>query len=307
MSEIKKTDEVKKNSVLVIDDEGSNIMALTHILSSDYIVYAAKNGQKGLEAAEKYLPDVILLDIIMPEMDGYAVISLLKNSEKTRDIPVVFITGLSNQADEEKGLSLGAADYISKPFSPAIVKLRVRNQIRMLNQLRIIEQVSMIDQLTSIPNRRGFDSRMDMEWIRAIRENTLISVLIMDVDKFKVYNDTYGHQQGDVCLQTVAKTISRSLNRPGDFAARWGGEEFVVLLPGTDINGALKIAERIRKNISEVVICCADGTDTTVTISIGVKTQAPSLDSSRLNFINEADKALYKAKETGRNRVCHAE
>jgi len=299
-------DESRKNSVLIVDDENSNIMALTHILSSLYTVYAAKNGQKALEAAERYLPDVILLDILMPEMDGYAVISVLKNSEKMRDIPVVFITGLGNANDEEKGLSLGAADYISKPFSPAIVKLRVKNQIKMLNQLRIIEQISMLDQLTSIPNRRGFDNRMDMEWIRAIRENTLISVLIMDVDKFKVYNDTYGHQQGDAVLQTVAITVTQSLGRPGDFAARWGGEEFVVLLPNTDLNGALHIAEKIRMNISNVVIPCADGTDTKVTVSIGVKTQAPGQDSSRASFIAEADKALYKAKESGRNRVCHA-
>jgi diguanylate cyclase (GGDEF)-like protein len=299
-------DESKKNSVLIVDDENANIMALTHILSPVYTVYAAKNGQKAIEAAERYLPDVILLDIIMPEMDGYAVIAALKNSEKMREIPVVFITGLNNADNEEKGLALGAADYISKPFSPAIVKLRVKNQIKMLNQLRIIEQISMLDQLTSIPNRRGFDSRMDMEWIRAIRENTLISMLIMDVDKFKVYNDTYGHQQGDVVLQAVAITIAQSLNRPGDFSARWGGEEFVVLLPNTDLNGALHIAEKIRLNVSNLSIPCADGTDTKVTVSIGVKTQAPHQNSSRDSFITEADKALYKAKESGRNRVCHA-
>jgi diguanylate cyclase (GGDEF)-like protein len=300
-------DETKKNSVLIVDDENSNIMALTHILSPDYAIYAAKNGQNGITAAEKYHPDVILLDIIMPEMNGHAVIKALKNSEKTSDIPVIFITGLSNTDDEEKGLNMGAADYISKPFSPAIVKLRVQNQIKMLNQLRIIEQISMIDQLTSIPNRRGFDNRMDMEWVRAIRENTLVSILIMDVDKFKVYNDTYGHQQGDMALRAVAKTLTRSLDRSGDFAARWGGEEFVVLLPNTDLKGALNIAEKIRLNISNVIIPCADGTETKVTISIGVKTHAPRQDSSRESFISEADRALYKAKETGRNRVCHSD
>ena len=296
----------EKNTVLIVDDEPPNIVALMHILSPVYTVYAANNGQKAIETAEKYLPDVILLDIIMPEMDGYDVLQELKKSEKTCDIPVIFITGLNKEDDEEKGLTLGAADYISKPFNSAIVKLRVKNQIKMLNQLRIIEQISMIDQLTSIPNRRGFDSRMDMEWIRAIRENSLISILIMDVDKFKVYNDTYGHQQGDKVLKAVASSVLQALQRPGDFGARWGGEEFVVLLPNTDLNGALHIAEKIRVNISNLVIHCADGTDTKVTISIGVKTQAPRQDSSRENFINEADKALYKAKETGRNRVCYS-
>ena len=299
-------DESKKNTVLIVDDESFNLMELTHILNSEYNVLTVKNGQNAIKVAEKQLPDVILLDIIMPEMDGYAVIAALKNSEVTKNIPVIFISGLTSSGDEEKGLLLGAADYIGKPFIPAIVKLRVKNQIKMLNQLRIIEQISMIDQLTSIPNRRGFDSRMDMEWIRAIRENTLISVLIMDVDQFKVYNDTYGHKQGDVVLQVVAITMTQSLNRPGDFAARWGGEEFVVLLPNTDLKGALHIAEQIRLNISNASIPCPDGTETKVTVSIGVKTQSPGQNSSRDSFVAEADKALYKAKEAGRNRVCHA-
>jgi len=296
-------EEIKRNSVLIVDDENSNIMTLTHILSPEYTVYAAKNGPNAIAAAEKYLPDVILLDIIMPEMDGYAVIGALKNSEKTREIPVIFITGLSDADDEEKGLALGAADYISKPFSPAIVRLRVKNQIRMLNQFRTIELLSMIDQLTSIPNRRGFDSRLDMEWIRAIRENTSISILMMDVDKFKLYNDTYGHQQGDIVLQTVAQSMTLSLSRPGDFAARWGGEEFVVLLPNTDTEGAYKIAERIRENIGSEVIPLADGTDTGVTVSIGLNTQAPQRHGSKDSFVSDADKALYQAKESGRNRT----
>ena len=297
-------DEPKKSNILIVDDEESNIMALTHILSQNYNVFAVKDGQDAIEIAEEYHPDVILLDIIMPKMNGYAVISALKNSEKARDVPVIFISGLGNADDEEKGLNMGAADYISKPFSSAIVKLRIKNQIQMLNQFRTIELLSMNDQLTAIPNRRGFDKRMDMEWIRAIRENAFISILLMDVDRFKSYNDTYGHQQGDRVLQAVAKIIEESLNRPADFVARWGGEEFVVLLPNTDLNGAVNIAERIRLNISNAVIPCAGGAETKVTISIGVNTQAPGQDSSHDRFISEADKALYKAKETGRDRVC---
>ena len=298
-------EQIKKYKILIVDDEESNILALTHILSPNFTVFAVKDGQDAIEIAEEEQPDVILLDIVMPEMDGYAVIGALKNSEKTRNIPAIFITGLSDSDDEEKGLDMGAADYISKPFSPAIVKLRIMNQIKMLDLIRSIELLSMIDQLTAIPNRRGFDNRLDMEWIRAIRENTFLSIMIMDVDKFKVYNDTYGHQQGDVVLQTVAKTVEQSLNRPGDFAARWGGEEFVVLLPNTDLDGALFIAETIRQNISNAVIPCADGTNTKVTISIGVKTLAPGQKSTHESLLADADKALYTAKETGRNRVCH--
>ena len=248
---------------------------------------------------------MVLLDIIMPEIDGYAVIRLLKNTDKTRDIPIIFITGLKDTDDEEKGLALGAADYISKPFSPAIVKLRVKNQIKMLNQIRMIELLSMQDQLTSIPNRRGFDNQLDMEWIRAIRENTHLSFLIIDFDNFKEYNDTYGHLQGDRALQTIAKTVMQSLSRPGDYVARLGGEEFVVLLPKTDLSGALKIAEKIRLIICSTQIPCAGDEDTTVTVSIGVNAQTPMRVKSRDEFVSEADKALYRAKESGKNRVCY--
>ena len=300
-------DDIKRNSILIVDDENSNILALTHILGPEYVIYAAKSGNKALEAAEKHQPDVILLDIVMPEMDGYALISTLKNTSLTQNIPVIFISGLSKIEDEEKGLALGAADYISKPFVPGIVKLRVQNQIKIINQLRTIELLSLVDQLTSIPNRRGFDNRFELEWVRAIREATPISILMVDVDMFKLYNDTYGHPQGDVVLQVVAKTIANSLNRPGDYAARWGGEEFAVLLPNTDGPGAFHVAEIIRNNIANEIILCADGTQTQITVSIGTNTQIPPRNGSGDRFISYADKALYMAKQTGRNRVCRAE
>ncbi|MCL2081124.1 MAG: diguanylate cyclase [Oscillospiraceae bacterium] len=296
--------ETAKKSILVVDDENSNIMALSHILSPDYIIYAAKNGQSAIKAVEKHCPDIILLDIIMPEMDGYAVISALKASDKTRNIPVVFITGLTNADDEERGLTLGAADYITKPFSPAIVKLRVRNQIQILDQLHTIERLSMLDQLTELPNRRSFDNRLQAEWGRAARQSEPISILVIDVDKFKIYNDTYGHQQGDVALQAAAKIFEKELKRPGDFAARWGGEEFTVLLPNTSSSGALEVAEQIRARIENLEILCPDGTATGITVSIGVNTWSHERTGTTNNFISSADEALYKAKEAGRNRVC---
>jgi diguanylate cyclase (GGDEF)-like protein len=297
-------DGEKKNSVLIVDDDKTNIMALTHILSNDYTIQAARNGYNAIKAAEQRLPDVILLDVIMPDMDGYTVIRVLKNSEKTRDIPVIFITGLNDAESEEKGLVLGAADYISKPFNPAIVMLRVRNQIQMLNYVHTIERLTLTDQLTGIPNRRSFDNRMNIEWRHAIRGKTPISVLIMDIDGFKAYNDTFGHQQGDVALQTVAKTLEETLRRSNDFVARWGGEEFIALLPGTDLNGAMNIAEILRSNIENTVIPLSDGTESRETISVGINTLTPEQDSVIDSFISGADNALYTAKETGRNKVC---
>jgi len=297
-------DETKKNSILVVDDEKSNLIFLTHILSQEYTIYTAKDGTDAVNKARKLSPDLILLDIVMPGMDGYEVLATLKNLDETKEIPVIFITGLNSSEDEEKGLVLKAADYISKPFRSEIVKLRIRNQIQIVNQLHTIERLSMIDQMTNIPNRRSFDNRLNMEWKRAIREKTPISLLMIDVDKFKVYNDTYGHQQGDIVLKTVAKVFEQTLRRPGDFAARWGGEEFAVLLPVSDIDGALMIAEQIRVNVENSVILCSDGGSTKVTISIGVNTELPNYESSLDSFISRADSALYTAKEKGRNRVC---
>ena len=295
----------KKGSVLIVDDSNGNIIALTDILKSEYTIYAAKNGQKAVELAEEFLPNVILLDIVMPEMDGYETIAMLKSSEKAKDIPVVFITSLNNFEDEEKGLELGAADYISKPFSPAIVKLRVGNQIKMFELLHSIEQLSLEDQLTGIPNRRSFDRQISREWKRAARDKKLLSILLMDIDKFKVYNDTYGHQQGDIALQSFAKVFDKTLKRPGDFGARWGGEEFIALLPDTDLKSALDIAEQIRKNTEDTEILCADGLTTKVTVSIGVNTYTPGDSNTIDSLISGADTALYAAKNKGRNRVCY--
>jgi diguanylate cyclase (GGDEF)-like protein len=292
-----------KNSILIVDDEMSNLMVLTHILGSEYTIYTAKSGANAIEKAREFKPDLILLDIVMPEMDGYEVLGALRKTDETCRIPIIFITGLSSNEDEEKGLSLDAADYISKPLNSKIVKLRVRNQIQIINQLRTIEHLSMIDQLTGIPNRRSFDERLNIEWKHAIRENRPISILIIDIDKFKTYNDVYGHQQGDVVLQKVAGTIQRSLKRPTDLATRWGGEEFVILLPETDLEGGLEVAEHIRENIEQEKIPCADGSTPRVTVSIGVNTQYPTQGSPTESFFSNADKALYVAKELGRNRV----
>ncbi|MCL2084757.1 MAG: diguanylate cyclase [Oscillospiraceae bacterium] len=299
--------EEKKRSILVVDDESSNIMTLSHILSPDYTVYAAKNGQSALKAAEKHLPDVILLDVIMPEMDGYAVITALKASENTKNIPVIFITGLSGDDNEEKGLSLGAADYICKPFSTAIVKIRVMNQIKALEQLRIIERLSMTDQLTDLPNRRCFETRLQTEWRRALRERTPISILVIDVDHFKIYNDTYGHQQGDVALKAVAGAIEQTLKRSGDFSARWGGEEFIALLSNTDLHGALDIAEQIRVSVETLEVPCEDRKASKLTVSIGTNTREYGGESTTDEFISRADMALYEAKKKGRNMVCRVD
>jgi diguanylate cyclase (GGDEF)-like protein len=296
-------DGERKNSLLIIDDEKMNLKVLTHILGSEYTIYTASSGASGIEKARDYKPDLILLDILMPDMDGYETLAELRNDEKTQNIPIIFITGLNSIEDEEKGLSLGTVDYISKPFGAMIVKLRVRNQIKIINQFRTIQHLSMIDQLTNLPNRRSFDERLRIEWNRATREQVPIGFLMIDVDKFKKYNDTYGHQQGDVVLKTVAKVFTQSIKRAGDFVARWGGEEFTVLLPNTVLDGALDLAESIRMNVENAPVPCIDGSANKVTVSIGVSSMIPIQGSSVDALISNADAALYMAKDQGRNRI----
>jgi len=296
--------EDEKYTILIVDDEAINIRALSQVLLPEYTVYMARDGQTAIETAKNVTPDLILLDIIMPDMSGYEVITELKNSDRTREIPVIFITGLGSVEDEEKGFLLGAVDYITKPFNNTIVRVRVRQHMQTIRQLRMIKRLGVIDPLTDIPNRRGFNERLEIEWAHAIRDKTILSILMIDIDHFKNYNDTYGHPQGDVLLQAIAGIFRQTIVRSTDHAARWGGEEFAVLLPGTNIEGALKIAERIRSDVEKTAIPCADGSETHVTISIGVYSQSPEPGDLSSDFVIKADRALYTAKESGRNKVC---
>ena len=295
-------DVQKEFSILIADDEKMNVDMLGGILSPMYNLLVSRNGSRAVELAKEHTPDLILLDVLMPDMTGFEVIKILKGDEKTVNIPVIFITGLSSAEDEARGFALGAVDYITKPFNKAVVKARVNTHLRIVDQMRIIKNIGLIDPLTKIANRRGFENRLTVEWSRAIRDQTPLSLLMMDIDMFKNYNDTNGHLQGDMALKTFVEVSVNSLMRDIDFIARWGGEEFVILLPGTAENGAIQIAERVRSNVEALSIPSDEGGDTRITVSIGVITVVPNMNSSITDFIKKADKALYKAKETGRNR-----
>jgi len=298
----------EKLKILIVEDSKLNQEILRRILEKNYTIILAENGAEALETVKTEHPDLILLDLILPGIDGFDVLTELKKCDSTHSIPIIIISGRSNPDDEVKGLKLGAVDYITKPFNEIVVQARIDTQVRILKQIRIIEEFGFIDTLTNIPNRRQFDQLLIREWNRAKRENLPISILMIDVDHFKMYNDTNGHQQGDVALQTVAGTIASSLKRKTDIAARWGGEEFSVLLPNTAIDGAMQVAEDIRKNIEAASIpCSADDTYHNVTISIGVAQMLPDETTTIANLILQADKALYKAKDTGRNRAYAAE
>jgi diguanylate cyclase (GGDEF)-like protein len=298
------TETTTKPLILIVDDTPTNIQVLAEALRPDYRVKVAPNGKAAFEVIAKGMPDLILLDVMMPEMDGYEVCRRLKTQPETKEIPVIFITAKSDVLDEELGLRLGAVDYIIKPFNLPIVIARVRNHINLKIKSDLLETMAMVDRLTNIPNRRRFDASLEEEWRRAQRNGTHLSLLMIDIDHFKGYNDHHGHSAGDECLKKVAASLSSVVDRPGDLVARWGGEEFIAILPDTDLDGAKKIAEQMRARVEDMAIPHGHSDiSPSVTVSIGVTGQQPQVTDSAAELIEKADHMLYQAKNTGRNRV----
>ncbi|MDN5360845.1 MAG: hypothetical protein PWQ84_1908 [Thermotogaceae bacterium] len=294
----------KKYRILIVDDERSNRKLLSELLSEEFDVVLAKNGSQVFQLLNgEQVIDLVLLDIMLPDMDGYEIIKRMKNNDNQKDIPVIFITVLDSAENEEKAFQLGAVDFITKPFHPSIVKLRVKNQINLIEQKQMLEEMAGIDGLTGINNRRSFDTIYQKEWQKILRYKDPLSLIMIDVDFFKNYNDFYGHGAGDAVLKEIAKAIKNQLNRPEDMVARYGGEEFVVVLPRTEKNGAMQKAEKIRKAVESLAITheksdCAD----VVTISLGGVTHEKE-DGNPEAFLKQSDEMLYKAKSEGRNRV----
>ena len=294
-------------TLLIVDDDKHNRLLLTELFEGEYKIIQAKNGLQALELARAHAPDLILLDVLMPEMDGMAVIRALKRDDATRHIPVIFITALDSAADEELGLDLGAVDYIAKPFHPPIARVRVRNHLQIVHQRRLLEQIAALDGLTGIPNRRRFDEALAQEWSRCQRSGLPLSLIVADVDQFKQYNDTLGHAAGDRVLQEVAAALRQAARRPGDLAARYGGEEFVLLLPETDAPQAQQLAdELLQRMAARKLPHPAASAAPCVTLSLGGITTIPASSVVAPDFFERADAALYQAKAQGRNRWCWA-
>ncbi|MDR1215096.1 MAG: diguanylate cyclase [Treponema sp.] len=304
MEELSKPAPPSKSHILIIDDDKVNHLILDGILASEYELTFTYTAKEAFIFIETEKPDVVLLDIMLPEMDGFDFLKELKSRQETASIPVIVITSLNGFEDEEKVLSLGAVDFIMKPFRPAVVKARIKNQLSVLQHFRTLEKVGFIDELTGIPNRRFFNDRIAVEWKRAERDQKTLSFCMIDVDKFKDYNDTYGHLQGDALLQAVAKVFSLAARRATDFTARLGGEEFGVLLTDASIEAAVEIAEQIRKSIQNLTVLNEKGEPTSVTVSIGVASGAPHAGFGYRLLLAQADAYLYLAKSAGRNNVC---
>ncbi|WP_323665982.1 GGDEF domain-containing response regulator [Aliarcobacter butzleri] len=295
--------EFKKPTILVVDDMTTTLLLLHDLLKDTYEVKIAKSGTKALEILESPNDiDLILLDIEMPDINGYDVLRKIKNNDTIKNIPIIFITGKTSQEDEEYGLNLGAIDYITKPFNNAIVKLRIKNYLNLKIKNDMLEKLSMYDGLTNIRNRRYFDETFEKTFNEIKRDKKSLAVLMIDIDFFKPYNDNYGHGQGDETLRKVAKALEKTIKRASDFVARYGGEEFVILLKNIDKTGLQTVAKNLLEAIRELKITHEySKVEDFVTVSIGVSYCSCPDEITKTELLLKADETLYSVKNSGRN------
>ncbi|MGC9505301.1 diguanylate cyclase domain-containing protein [Baaleninema sp.] len=316
-----------RGDILIVDDVPENLQVLFAMLSeSGYEVRRVINGKQAITAAQVDPPDLILLDIRMPDLDGYTVCEKLKSYSETSEIPVIFLSALDRVLDKVKAFSVGGVDYITKPFQTEEVLVRVQTQLTIQQQKKLLEReiserkkaeialqeanqklkkLANLDGLTQVANRRCFDEYFESEWRRLARDRHPLALLLCDVDRFKLYNDTYGHLAGDDCLRTIAEVMTQAVRRPADLVARYGGEEFAIVLPNTPERGALRVAERLQNLLRKRrLIHDRSPVSDCVTLSIGISCSIPTLDRSPQTAIAQADSALYRAKDDGRNRFC---
>lgn len=326
--------DLNKPTILIVDDNTANLLVLEGILENIKVdIVRATSGNEALGLMLEYNFALILLDVQMPEMNGFEVAELMRISERTRDIPIIFVTAINKEQQYIfKGYEMGAVDYLFKPVEPEILRSKVKifmelyHQKTLLKKQAIIlekkiqeliqvkrqlehankelEDISSIDYLTGIANRRRFINRLEQEWENCLKEDQLISIIMIDVDYFKAFNDHYGHIEGDECLRKIAQTLEMTVRRPRDFVARFGGEEFVVVLTNLSREEALEMAETIRRNVEQIKIPHSKSQVLDhVTISLGIATMFPIKESSPYELLIMADNALYQAKKMGRNRT----
>ncbi|MEW6491537.1 MAG: PleD family two-component system response regulator [Cyanobacteriota bacterium] len=326
-------EQTDKGTILIVDDSPSNLEVVCEFLrDSGFIVLIAQDGERAIHIAQFDSPDVIFLDIIMPGMDGFETCRRLKANESTKDIPVIFMTALSQTAVVVKGFQLGAVDYIIKPSQKEIILARVTTHLtiqKLKHSLQVqntqlqreiqqrqqaeaalqkanqeLHRLVTLDALTQLANRRRFDEYLKKIWLILVREQLPLSLLLCDIDFFKLYNDSKGHQAGDECLYQVAQAMKSAVKRPADLVARYGGEEFAVILPNTPGEGALQVAEEVHSAVRALCIPHPKSPiNKCVTLSLGVSCTIPWYQGSPEALIDAADRGLYQAKQLGRDRA----
>lgn len=299
-----------KPTLLIVDDEPGHVKSFINALGNqNYHIRVAANGVKALEIIfASQPPDLILLDTALPDVDGFHVCQEIKQHNKYQNIPIIFLHSREEDINIEKGLSLGAVDFLSRPFNDPLLKARINNHLELKIKSDLLERYASIDKLTNIPNRQQFDDRMQNEWLRCLRTHSPMSLIMMDIDFFKEFNDNYGQPTGDQCLRQIAKALCEKVKRPGDIIARYGGEKFGAILPTTDKQGALKIALDLQSTIKFLNITHEySDTSNRMTMSFGVATTVATNETSPDQLIVHADTLLMSAKKAGKNTIKHSE
>ncbi|MEP7705594.1 diguanylate cyclase [Paraglaciecola sp. 25GB23A] len=298
-----------RSVLLLVESNNKTLDTLRTMFGQQYIIEVAEDGQQALNLVYELDIDLILSAVEIPIISGLELCKRVNNNPLTQHIPVIFLASAASIEEEQMCLEIGAIDYINQFATPQIIHARIINHMRLVEQQKVFEYVSCTDGLTGLANRMQLDTTLNRVWHAAIRAGYSIGLLMIDIDHFKDYNDQYGHIEGDECLKLVATTIASSKGREEDFAARFGGEEFVLLLPYTDLVGAKRVARQLIKNIQNLNIPAAKSANAEqVTVSVGVAAISPKFNplqnSSPLELINQADINLFKAKRAGRNRIC---
>lgn len=293
-----------KPKLLLVDDQRVNILVLHELFREECEIFMALNGEQALQLCRTVSPDLVLLDVCMDGLDGHEVCRRLKADPQTHHIPIIFVTGNTAEKDEVYGLELGAVDFIVKPINPVIVKARVNTHLTLKRQNDLLRSLVMLDGLTGVANRRKFDEELARSWLQSLREQAELSVIMIDVDYFKHYNDHYGHLKGDSCLQAIAGALEAAVNRPYDLLARYGGEEFACVLPNTRLKDAVVVAERMLAHVKALQLeHLGSDIGQLVTVSLGVAATTANHAVAPQALVEEADRQLYQAKQAGRARV----
>ena len=289
-------------TLLIVDDEAGNIQVLAEALRGEYHIYFATSGEQALEMTTRRRIDLILLDVVMPGIDGFEVLRRLKDNVATRSIPVIFVTAMSDVEDETRGLAMGAVDYVSKPYRLPVVRARINTHLSMKRHRELLEQHAFIDGLTEVGNRRLFDDALPRRWRAALRSGQAMSLVLLDIDHFKAYNDNYGHAVGDRCLKTFARRLAACFNRADDVVARYGGEEFAII-PALDADADFTAClQRLLDALHTLAIPHGySPTADRVTASAGAIRFRPQSDPDPERLVKAADELLYRAKRMGRN------
>ncbi|WP_028867677.1 GGDEF domain-containing response regulator [Psychromonas arctica] len=301
---------LSKQTLMIVDDYPNNLFGMKALFSNDYNVAIKDNGEDAIEYINTNVVDLILLDVDMPVMNGYEVCNILKTNTATRHIPIIFVTSAESVAEEQKGLLLGAVDYVIKPVNLNLLRARVSNHMQVVSDRKELEALSSLDGLTGIANRRQLDIMLKQNYASMIRSNENLSIIMLDIDDFKSYNDTYGHTKGDHCLKSVAQTIFQARRRDADTIGRYGGEEFAIILPNTEVEGALLIANDVLDRIRDLKLKhSGNSMHKIVTVSMGLVTFTSQQDNPQHvaleDLVNYADAQLYQAKKKGKNCVSY--